>query len=152
MVAAARSLALRVKDQEDRITGFEAQTRSETATRVLDNAEVHNGHTLVVLHEPDTSPDDLRALAMQVRDRIDSGMGILGSNNGGKAALIAFATDDLVAAGVSAGEITAVAARVVGGGGSRDPQLAQAGGPNGADIEVALETARDAARSALQGV
>ncbi len=152
VVDAARSMTIRIKDQEERIAGFEAQTRSETATRVLDDAEVHNGHTLVVLHEPDASPDDLRALAMQVRDRIESGIGILGSNNGGKAALIAFATDDLVAAGVSAGEITAVAARVVGGGGSRDPQLAQAGGPNGADIEAALETARDAARSALQGV
>ena len=58
---------------------------------------------------------------------------------------------DLVSAGVSAGEITGSAARVVGGGGSRDPELAQAGGPKGDEIEAALEVAREAARTALQG-
>ena len=152
VVDAARNLTLRLKDQEDRIAEFEAEARTETAGNVLDGAEEYNGHTLVVVNQPGASPDELRALAFQIRDRITSGIGLLGSNVAGKAALLAFATDDLVAAGVSAGEITAIAARVVGGGGSRDPDLAQAGGPKGDEIEAALEVARDAARTALQGV
>ena len=78
-------------------------------------------------------------------DPITSGIGVLGSNIGGKAALLVFATPDLVEAGLSAGEITAIAARVVGGGGSRDPELAQAGGPKGDEVAAALEVARKAA-------
>jgi len=152
VVDAARSLTLRLKDQEERIAEFEEKARSETAAGVLDNAEEHNGHSLIVLYEPGATPDQLRALAFQLRDRIESGIGVLGASPGGKAALLAFATPDLVAAGVSAGEITAVGARVVGGGGSRDPELAQAGGPKGGEVEAALEVARDAARNALQGV
>jgi alanyl-tRNA synthetase len=152
VVAAARNLTLRLKDQEERIAEFEEKARLETAGNVLEGAEEHNGHALVVLNEPEATPDELRALAFQIRDRIDSGIGVLGSNMGGKAALLAFVTADLVAAGVSAGEITGAAARVVGGGGSRDPELAQAGGPKGAEIEAALEVARETARSALQGV
>ena len=152
VVDAARSLTLRLKDQEERIAEFEQRDRTEVAAQVLDGAEEHNGHTLVVVHQQGATPDELRALAFQVRDRVTSGIGVLGSSVGGKAALIAFATDDLVQAGISAGEITAVAARVVGGGGSRDADLAQAGGPKGDDVEAALEVARDAARSALQGV
>ncbi|MDJ0663685.1 MAG: alanine--tRNA ligase [Acidimicrobiia bacterium] len=152
VVDAVRGLTVRLKDQEERIAEFEAKARQETAGAVLDGAENHSGHTLVVLHEEGATPDQLRALAFQLRDQIKTGIGVLGSNAGGKAALLAFVTADLVAEGVSAGEITGAAARVVGGGGSRDPELAQAGGPNGDEIEAALEVARDTARSALQGV
>ncbi len=151
VLEATRSLTLRLKDQEERIGEFEEQARTETAGNILDGAEEYNGHTLVVVNQPGASPDELRALAFQIRDRISSGIGVLGSNSDGKAALLAFATADLVAAGVSAGEITGIAARVVGGGGSRDPELAQAGGPKGDEVEAALEAARDAARTALQG-
>jgi alanyl-tRNA synthetase len=152
VVDAARGLTLRLKDQEERIGEFEQRARTDVAEQVLAGSEEHNGHTLVVVHQPGATPDELRALAFQVRDRVSSGIGVLGSSVGGKAALIAFATDDLVQAGVSAGEITAVAARVVGGGGSRDADLAQAGGPKGDEVEAALEVARGAAQSALQEV
>jgi alanyl-tRNA synthetase len=151
VVDAARSLTRRIKDQEARIAEFETQARSDVAGAVVEDAETIDGHKLVVVNQPDASPDDLRALAFQIRDKVDSGVGVMGSNNAGKAALVCFVTEDLVKAGVSAGEITAVAARVVSGGGSRDPQLAQAGGPNGNEIEAALEAARAAARDALRG-
>jgi alanyl-tRNA synthetase len=76
---------------------------------------------------------------------------VLGSVSDGKGALIAFASDDLVADGTSAGEIIATAARTLGGGGSRDPKLAQAGGPQGDRIDDALEEARVTAQEALLG-
>ena len=152
VVDAARALTIRLKDQEERIADFEERARTETAGQVLEGAEEHNGHTLLVLHQPGATPDELRALAFQLRDRMSSGIGVIGSDSGGKAALLAFVTPDLVAEGVSAGEITGLAARVVGGGGSRDPELAQAGGPKGDEVPAALEVARDAARAALQGV
>ncbi len=151
VVEAARSLTLRLRDQQERIDEFEERARLETAGQVLDEAEEYNGHSLIVLNQPGATPDELRALAFQLRDRITSGIGVLGSNIGGKAALLVFATPDLVEAGLSAGEITAIAARVVGGGGSRDHELAQAGGPKGDEVAAALEVARKAARSALQG-
>jgi alanyl-tRNA synthetase len=148
---ATRALTIRLKEQEERIASFEEKARGETAEKVLDDAESHNGHKLIVVIQDGMSPDELRSLAFQLRDRIGSGIGVLGSNFEGKAALLTFATSDLVEAGVSAGAITAVAARVVGGGGSRDPELSQAGGPRGDEVEAALEVARSAARAALQG-
>ncbi len=148
---ATRALTIRLKEQEERIASFEEKARGETAEKVLDDAESHNGHKLIVVIQDGMSPDELRSLAFQLRDRIGSGIGVLGSNFEGKAALLTFATSDLVESGVSAGAITAVAARVVGGGGSRDPELSQAGGPRGDEVEAALEVARNAARAALQG-
>jgi alanyl-tRNA synthetase len=67
---------------------------------------------------------------------------VFGAVHGGKGALVGLVTPDLVAAGVSAAEIIAAAAGELGGGGSRDPELAQAGGPHGENLDAALDLAR----------
>ncbi len=74
-------------------------------------------------------PDQLRVLAVQVRERLGRSVVVLGSTNAGKGALLGAVSADLVAAGLSAADIILPAARILGGGGSRDPELAQAGGP-----------------------
>ncbi len=64
---------------------------------------------------------------------------------GGKAVLVASVSDDLVKAGRKAGDIVKAAAKEVGGGGGGKPNLAQAGGPNAANIPAAIAAARKAA-------
>ena len=49
----------------------------------------------------------------------------------------------------SAGEIAAEGATALGGGGSRDPKLAQAGGPNADGMDEAVAIARAKAQEAL---
>ncbi|MEE8458152.1 MAG: DHHA1 domain-containing protein, partial [Acidimicrobiia bacterium] len=93
--------------------------------------------------------DGIRALAFQVRDRLGPGIGAFGSVTDAKAAVIVFVSDDLVAKGISAGEIAAAGARALGGGGSRDAKLAQAGGPNADGIDEAISVMKTAARQAL---
>jgi alanyl-tRNA synthetase len=149
VVEAAEALALRSKQQEERIEEFEQQSRSAAAKELLDTAEEHNGHRVLVARREGLSGDGLRALAFQVRDRLGSGIGVLGSSVGGKGALIAFVSDDLVAGGVSAGDLIRKPAQLLGGGGSRDERLSQAGGPRGDRIDDALEAARAAARAAV---
>ena len=149
VVEAAQALVLRSKEQEERIEQFEQQSRSEAARALIDQAEGHDGHSVLVARQEGLTGDELRALAFQIRDRLGSGIGVLGSTSGGKGALIAFASDDLVADGVSAGELIGPAARILGGGGSRDAHLSQAGGPNGDRLDEALEVALGAAREAV---
>ena len=99
----------------------------------------------------DLQPEQLRLLAMQVRDRLGSGITVLGSKWEGKAGLVVVVSSDLVAREVSAADISGPAARLVGGGGSRDPELSQAGGPQGEGLGDALEEARRLAAAALGG-
>ncbi|MFW2340800.1 MAG: DHHA1 domain-containing protein, partial [Acidimicrobiia bacterium] len=106
----------------------------------------------VILDRRDVAPDAMRALALETRDRLTSGIAVVGSVNEGKGALVAAVSKDLVSAGVSAAELIAPAARVLGGGGSRDPELAQAGGPRGDGLAEALDIARQAVESALGGL
>lgn len=148
-VEAAMSTADRLRMAEERLASFEERERSGAADRILADAEPIGSATLAVGRADGVGSDGLRSLAFQVRDRIDSGIGVLGSVSDGKAALIVFVSPDLVDGGVSAGEIAAIGARALGGGGSRDPRLAQAGGPNADGMDEAIELSRQAAREAL---
>nr|MDJ0791584.1 DHHA1 domain-containing protein [Acidimicrobiia bacterium] len=148
-IDAAMSTAERLRLAEERIAGFEERDRSRAAQTVLEAAEEVGKARVAAGRVDDAGGDGVRSLAFQVRDRIGSGVGIFGSVTDGKAALVVFATEDLVQEGVSAGEIAAAGATLLGGGGSRDPKLAQAGGPNADAMDEALEASRAAAVEAL---
>ena len=148
---AAAGLVARTRAQEDRIEAFEEQTRSRLAADIAAGAEDVNGSALVVAEAAGFDPEALRLLALQVRDRLGSGVVVLGNKRDGKAGLVVAVSPDLVARGVSAAAVAGPAARIVGGGGSRDPELCQAGGPHGDRIGEALAEARTTARGALSG-
>ena len=83
---------------------------------------------MLVASAPDLDPNSLRQLALGVRDRLGPpAVVIAGSAVAGKGSLVGVVTKDLVDAGVSAGAIISEAATELGGGGSHDPELAQAG-------------------------
>ncbi len=149
VVAAAGSLKERLAAAEERLAGFEDRARSDQAASLAERAESLADRALVVAPAGELAPDALRVLALQVRDRIGTGVVVLGAEREGKGSLVAAVSRDLAGERVSAGEIIAPAARVLGGGGSRDPELAQAGGPHGDRLDDALAEARAAAQEAL---
>ncbi len=76
---------------------------------------------------------ELRNLADTLRQKLGSGVVVLGMESGGKATLLAAVTDDLTDR-VKAGDLVRELAKTVGGRGGGKPNLAQAGGP---DVEKA---------------
>ncbi len=149
VVDAAMSITDRLKAAEERIGEFEERERSGAADQIVATAESVGNSMLAAGRVDGIGGDGLRALAFAVRDKTPSGIGVLGSVTDGKAALIVFATQDVVDAGVSAGDIAGVAARALGGGGSKDPRLSQAGGPNADGMDEAIDLGRTQARDAL---
>ena len=84
------------------------------------------------------SPSELRNLADTLRQKLGSGVVVLGMESGGKATLLAAVTDDLTKR-VRAGDLVRELATIVGGKGGGKPNLAQAGGPDVAKLDDALE-------------
>jgi alanyl-tRNA synthetase len=146
------SLLERARDLEEKLAAIGQRARGEVAVDIAGLAETIGEVRWVVAGAGEMPPDQLRALALQVRDRVERGVVVLGATHAGKGALIGAVSADLVTSGVSAAEIILPAARVLGGGGSRDPELAQAGGPQGDRLEEALDAAREAAAQALAQV
>jgi alanyl-tRNA synthetase len=91
---------------------------------------------VVVARRDGASSEELRSLAVAVRDRAGvRAVVLIGSPDGKGVALVAAVSK---ASGLVASELLSGAARLVGGGGGRDPELAIAGGRNAERIDEAL--------------
>ncbi|HVF14503.1 MAG TPA: alanine--tRNA ligase, partial [Acidimicrobiales bacterium] len=98
---------------------------------------------VVVARVDGTTRDDLRDLALAVRDQPGvRGVVLGGAAEGGGAALVAAVAKG---SGLVASDLIAAAARTVGGGGGKNPDMAIAGGRDPSRLDEALDQARAAA-------
>lgn len=104
---------------------------------------------IAVVAAPVEAPDaeSLRNLADQIRDKLGSGIVLLGAVTGDKLGFVACVTRDLVELGYNAGAIVKEAARAAGGGGGGRPDMAQAGGRDVSRLDAALAAGVDAVRA-----
>jgi alanyl-tRNA synthetase len=82
----------------------------------------------------------MRTLVDQLRDKIGSGVVVLGSASDGNVSLIVGVTKDLTSR-VQAGKVVGAVAQKVGGKGGGRPDLAEAGGKDAAQLDAALDGA-----------
>jgi len=82
----------------------------------------------------------MRTLVDQLRDKIGSGVVVLGSASDGTVSLIVGVTKDLTAR-VQAGKVVGAVAQKVGGKGGGRPDLAEAGGKDASALDAALDGA-----------
>ena len=80
----------------------------------------------------------LRSFGDQLRDKLKSGIIILGAIIEGKVALLSVVTQDLVKKGYHAGKIIEEVAKLVNGTGGGRPDMAQAGGKSVNKLDSAL--------------
>jgi alanyl-tRNA synthetase len=98
---------------------------------------------VVVARVDGLAPDEVRDLAVAVRQQPGvRGAVIGGEKPDGGVTLVAAVTKD---GGLHAGDLIADAARTVGGGGGKGPELAQAGGRDASRLDDALDQVRAAA-------
>ncbi len=95
-------------------------------------------------------PDRLREMADWFRDRVKSGVAVLGTVKDGKPLIVAAVTEDLIGRGLKAGDIVREVAKVVGGGGGGRADMAQAGGRNPEKLAEALDTVRSLVEASLK--
>ena len=93
--------------------------------------------------------DQLREMTDWFRDRVKSGVAVLGTVSNGKPVIIATVTDDLIARGVKAGDLVREVAKIVGGSGGGRPNMAQAGGRDPEKLGEALAAVKALVESAL---
>ena len=92
---------------------------------------------------------DLRRLADEGKKKLGSGIVILVANDAeGKAALVVGVTADLTASNNAVAMVQAGVAALGGKGGGGRPDMAQGGGPNGAEAAVAIAAVKALVKSA----
>jgi len=112
---------------------------------LLAEAQEVDGVKLLVTRVEIDNPKAMREVGDSVRERLGSGVAVLGAQAGNKALLLALVSKDLTGR-FHAGNIVRELAPLVGGGGGGKPDLAQAGGQNPAGLDQALDRARELLR------
>jgi len=150
-LARVQDLVARLRAAEKELARLRGAGLATRARELADAAQRQDGVAIVTARADGLSPDDLRRLAAEVRGALGSlGLVVVGADNDGKAQLIATATDDLVARGISARDVLTAAAKLVGGGAGGGDDLAQAGGRDASRIDEALALAASSARARLE--
>jgi len=126
------------KALEREVERLKAKIAVLSASGAEDRVESIDGIKVMAKRVTVDSPAALRDLADQLKNKIGSGIVVLGTAAQGKAMLIAVVTPDLVDR-YHAGNIVRALAEVVGGRGGGRPDMAQAGGPKPENLEQALE-------------
>ena len=128
------------KNLEKEIEKLKASIATKSAEGTDEEIKEVNGVKVIVKKVSVEKPNMLRDLADRFKDKIQSGIVVLGSVSGPKVLLIACVTKDLVSR-FHAGEIVKHLAGQVGGGGGGRPDMAQAGGTQPENLDKALESA-----------
>jgi alanyl-tRNA synthetase len=140
--ADALKLELDKKDAEIKRLARELdQARMKTASSSVASAneKIRDVKGVKVLaHRVDNlDRSQMRTLVDQLRDKVGSGVVVLGSATNGKVALIAGVTKDLTSR-VQAGKVIGQVAQKVGGKGGGRPDMAEAGGDKPEALDTAL--------------
>ncbi len=139
----------RLRELEEEVRGLKMRLAAGDAGGGETRTEVA-GVTVLSRRAPEMSPSELRNLADTMRQKLGSGVVVLGMESGGKATLLAAVTDD-VQDRVNAGALVRELAPVVGGRGGGRPNLAQAGGPQADRLDEALAKVPEVVESLLAG-
>jgi alanyl-tRNA synthetase len=148
----ARHYAERVKQLEGELGKQAKQELKDRAEQLASGARLVEGAKLVTA-AVDADADELRSLAQDVANRLegpDGAAAVLGTGQGGKALLVAAATKQLIARGVTAPALLEPAAKIVGGGKGGKPNLAFSGGPKGDAFQEAIDAVEPRLKELLQ--
>ena len=108
---------------------------------LLEKVETVNGIKILKASFENKNIDELKEIVDRGKEKLQSGIIILGSDNG-KAVFVAGVTKDLVSK-IKAGDIVKVAAQAADGNGGGRPDFAQAGGKNGQVVKEAVEKSKE---------
>ncbi|MBW1800035.1 MAG: alanine--tRNA ligase, partial [Deltaproteobacteria bacterium] len=133
----------REKDKE--IASFKAKLVTKQSGDLLDGVRDIGGIKTLSKEVDAPTPKDLREFADRIRDRLESGIIVLGAKNNGKVMLICMVTKNLVDR-FKAGQIISRLSSIVGGKGGGRPDMAQGGGNKPEKLAEALEMVSDIIR------
>ena len=139
----------RLKAQDKELDQLKAKLASAAGSDLSSQVVEVNG-IKVLAAKVDAEAKALRDLLDQLKNKLGSGIIVLGAANGDKVSLIAGVTKDLTNQ-VKAGDVVNSVAVQVGGKGGGRPDMAQAGGTQPENLESAISSVEDWVRQNIEG-
>ena len=141
IVGRVEQLAAQNKELEKEIAQLHAAASKNQVDGLLDNVKEVNGVKVLACEVEAADMNSLRDMSDMFRDKLQSGVVVLGAKSDSGVNLIVAATKDLMQRGIHAGKMIKEIAKVTGGGGGGRPDMAQAGGKDYSKLADALNLA-----------
>jgi alanyl-tRNA synthetase len=155
-VSPAQALKLEIDKRDAEIKRLQReldQTRMKSASSTVasanENVKDVRGVKVLAHRVDNLERAQMRTLVDQLRDKLGSGVVVLGSASDGRVALIVGVTKDLTCR-VQAGKVIGPVAQKVGGSGGGRPDMAEAGGKNPEALDAALAGVYDVVDALLK--
>lgn len=139
VVAKAENLIHELKTVQKEAESLKNKLASGAINEILEAATSVKGIKVVAYRLSGIDMDSLRNLGDKLKDKLGSGLVVLGADYHEKVNFLAMATQDVVEKGIHAGNIIKEIAKIAGGGGGGRPNMAQAGGKDISKINEALQ-------------
>ena len=140
VLAAVERQAQAVKQLEKKLEGQRRKTAVSMVDTLFESARKVKDVNVLASVVSGVDRDGMRQLVDSLRQKLGSGVVILGAADDGKVALITGVTKDLTSR-VQAGKIVQELARKVGGSGGGRPDIAEAGGKDTSALESTISDA-----------
>jgi len=127
-----------LQEREKTIEKLRRQLARQDFERLLNQVQQVDGVPVLSTQVEAANVEMLREMSDWFRDRLGSGVIVLGAVLSGKPSFVAAVTPDLVEHGLHAGTLVKAVAQEVGGGGGGKPTIAQAGGRDASRMSEAL--------------
>jgi alanyl-tRNA synthetase len=124
--------------EKKRVLSLEREVAKHEAASLLERTKIIKGVKMLAVRTSADNQQVLRETADYLRDKLQSGIVVLGAIIGERPMFIAAVTPDLVTKGYNAGDIVNKVSKVTGGGGGGKASFAQAGGKDKNKLDEAL--------------
>lgn len=133
------SLQQQIRALERENESLHAKLGNMEAMEILESVQEVNGIPVIAAQLSSQDMDGLRHTVDELKQKLKSGIIVVGTVKNNKVNLVAGVTKDLVAKGYKAGQIVKEVAQICGGGGGGRPDMAQAGGKQPEKLSEAIK-------------
>ncbi|KXZ39946.1 alanyl-tRNA synthetase [Alkalithermobacter thermoalcaliphilus JW-YL-7 = DSM 7308] len=151
LINKAESVVEEIKELNKEVSSLKTKLSMLSVDEILSKKESVKGINVVAGKFDNMDMDTLRNMADTLRDKLVSGVIVLGAVNDNKVNFVATATKDVIEKGVHAGNLIKEVAKIAGGGGGGKPNMAQAGGKDITKIDKAIDYSKQVLQNQIKG-
>lgn len=150
IIRRAEGVIRELREKEKEIEALQARLAGIESQGIMDQVKEIKGIKILAVSVNTPDMDSLRNMGDMLKDKLGSGVVILGSVSEGKVNFVVMATKDVLAKGIHAGNIIKEVAKIAGGGGGGRQDMAQAGGKDPDKLTEALNKSYDVIESQIK--
>lgn len=144
------ALVNEVKEKDKEIQKLNAELTKLKSADVFSKPVDVDGLELYVAKIEGTTPDALRSMGDDIKNKGDNVVALIAGVNGEKANLVAVCGKNAIAKGVKAGDLVREIAKLAGGGGGGRPDSAMAGAKDLSKLDSAVSAVEETVRSMIK--